>query len=65
MIRLWLDESGQGTLEYIVILSATVVGATALARQILKSLDAGVVRLGGQLERDLKTGRMKIDVWKN
>jgi Flp pilus assembly pilin Flp len=59
------DEQGQGTIEYIVILSVSVYGAVQLSRQILKALDAGVLRLGGQLEQDLKSGRAPLSVWEN
>jgi hypothetical protein len=59
------DEQGQGTIEYIVILSASVYGAVQLSRQIVKALDAGVLRLGGQLEQDLKSGRAPLNVWSN
>lgn len=62
---LFLSEEGQGTVEYLLILSATVLGATQLARQILNSMDKGVLRLGGQLEKDLKTGRAPLSVWEN
>lgn len=59
------DESGQATVEYILILSAVVTGAVALARVILASLDKGILILGGQLEKDLRTGRADVGIWKN
>lgn len=59
------DEDGQGTLEYIVIMTACLSGSIAMYRQILGVLDKGIVRLGAVLEQDLKTGRMPIDIWKN
>lgn len=62
---LYQDESGQSTLEYMVIFSASVIGATQLARQLQKAMDLGILRLGGELERDLKTGRAKLRVWSN
>ena len=49
--RLVREETAQGTVEYIVILSVAVVGSVQLMKQILKSLDAGILRLGGQLEQ--------------
>lgn len=42
-----------------------VVGAGALARAIMETLDKAILRLGGQLEKDLKTGRAPLSVWKN
>lgn len=62
---LFNDESGQGTTEYILILATTITGTVFLARGILSTLDKGVLRLGAQLERDLKTGRAKLGTWKN
>ncbi len=59
------DERGQGTVEYVLILSATVVGAAALARQIINALDNGILKMGATLERDLKTGRAPLDIWEN
>jgi hypothetical protein len=59
------DESGQATLEYILLLSFTVTGTIALARVIRDTLDKGVLRLGAQLEMDLKTGRADLSAWKN
>lgn len=59
------DESGQGVLEYVLLLSGTVIGAGLLARGILSSLDSGILKLGGQLEKDLKTGRAPLTVYQN
>jgi len=63
--RFLFDEKGQGTVEYLVILSASVIGATQLSKRILAALDKGILHLGAQLERDLKTGRAPLDVWQN
>ena len=65
MKRFIRNEEGQALTEYILILSVCVVGASALARGILKVLDQGVLKLGGQLEKDLKTGRAPLNDWKN
>jgi len=59
------DESGQSTTEYILILSVCVIGASQLAKRLLSVLDKGILRLGSQLEEDLKTGRAPLHVWKN
>ena len=61
--RLWADEQGQSTVEYILILAFAVVGAGAIASGIVKSIDSGILTLGGQLELDLKTGRITDDVY--
>jgi len=63
--RLILAEEAQGTVEYILILSVVVVGASQLMKLIIQSIDRGVLRLGGDLEKDLKTGRAPVSVWKN
>jgi hypothetical protein len=62
---LYEDESGQGTLEYILILSVTVLGASALGKAILNVLDNGILVFGGQLEKDLHTGKAPVSVWTN
>jgi hypothetical protein len=59
------DESGQGTLEYILILAATITGSIILCKQILMALDKGILKFGAQLEKDLKTGRASLGTWKN
>lgn len=59
------QESGQAITEYLLLLSIVVFGATALIRGIMSAFDQGILTLGGQLEKDLKTGRAKLSVWKN
>ncbi len=59
------DESGQGTLEYVLLLSVVVLAAGAFSRGVLKMLDSGILTFGGQLEMDLKTGRTPVNAWKN
>jgi Flp pilus assembly pilin Flp len=63
--RLIHDEEGQATVEYILILSVSVVGAGAIGRAVLGTMDRGIQRLGAVLERDLKTGRQPLGVWEN
>jgi hypothetical protein len=59
------DEGGQGTVEYILLLSITVIGAVTFSRAILNTLDKAVLRVGGQMEKDLKSGRAPLNVWEN
>lgn len=59
------DQSGQGLTEYVLLLSFCVIGASTLARGILKVIDQGILKLGGQLEKDLKTGRAPLSAWRN
>lgn len=65
ILNLMEDERGQGTVEYILILSASVIGAAQLGKAILSALDNGILKLGGDLEKDLKTGRAPLNVWEN
>ena len=65
LTELLLDEKGQGTVEYILILSVSVLGSAQIGKTILGLLDKGILRLGGQLEQDLKTGRAPLNVWEN
>ena len=59
------DEGGQGTVEYVLILSLTVVAASTISRKVIQALDKGIQSLGGQLEKDLKTGRADLGIWQN
>ena len=65
LVRFFRDEDGQAVIEYVLVLSATLVAAGMLARGILVALDNGVLKLGGQLEKDLKTGRAPLTVYQN
>lgn len=61
---LW-EEDGQAFTEYILLLSATMVGVVGITRLAIKALDKGVLNLGLQLQKDLKTGAAPLNVWKN
>ena len=63
--RFLRDESGQGTLEYVLILTFTVVAASALFRKLTELMDDGFKIFAAQLEKDLKSGRKPLNVWKN
>ena len=59
-------QSGQGILEYILILSFALTTSLALVRLLGNGLDRGMLVFGGQLEKDLKTGRTPVERgWKN
>lgn len=58
------DEGGQATVEYILLLLACVIAASQLGRRILDAIDSGIRFMGGQLEKDLKTGRAPLNVYK-
>ena len=59
------DQRGQATVEYILILSVTILGAAGLSRAIVGAFDSGILRFGAALEQDLRTGRSPLDIWKN
>ncbi|MBC7691383.1 MAG: hypothetical protein H7222_06400 [Methylotenera sp.] len=63
--RFFQEEEGQAITEYILILSVCLATAIAMGRGIMKVLDKGILKLGAQLELDLKTGRAPLRVWKN
>jgi len=63
--RFLSDESGQTTVEYILLLTLTISVSGLILKKITGLLDDGIVKLGAQLELDLKTGRMPSDAWKN
>jgi len=57
--------AGQATVEYILLLSIVVLGSVFLIKGIVTSLDDAVTVVGGKLEKQLKTGRDPISVWRN
>ena len=59
------SESGQGVIEYILVLIVAIILTGLLARVSKQAWDQGVLGLGGNLERSLKTGRAPASAWKN
>jgi len=59
------DDSGQAITEYLLLLSVIMAAALAFSRGLIRGISSGVLSLGGQLEKDLKTGRVKLGIWKN
>jgi hypothetical protein len=60
------SESGQGILEYILILGFALVTSVTIARLLSGGMDRGILLFGGTLEKDLKTGRTPVaSGWKN
>ncbi|MDR3607399.1 MAG: hypothetical protein P4M08_08465 [Oligoflexia bacterium] len=59
------DESGQAITEYLLLLLFTLGGAVLLARGLLSAMNTMILVLGGQLEKDLKTGRASLGTWGN
>jgi hypothetical protein len=61
----FLGEQGQGTVEYLLILSFVIFSASQINKQLIGTIDRLVLRVGAQLEKDLKTGRDPLGVWSN
>lgn len=58
-------QSGQGTIEYILILAFAVSSASLLSRAMKSAWEGSVLKLGGRLEQSLKTGRVPYSAWKD
>jgi hypothetical protein len=65
LFRFIQDDGGQGTLEYVLLLTFCIISASALFRRLIEMMDGGFQVFGAQLERDLKSGRSPLNVWKN
>lgn len=59
------NQSGQAVVEYLLILSISIVLSGLLFKGLNSSLDSGIRRFGMQLEKDLKTGRIPSSIWIN
>ncbi len=59
------SQSGQATLEYILLLSFVLSLAIGMSRTFITNIDRGIRRFGAQFEKDLKTGRAPLNVWQN
>ena len=59
------SRKGQATLEYILILAIVAAITVGVASVIRETLDGGILRFGGRLEQNMKTGRTSIDIWTN
>jgi hypothetical protein len=57
--------AGQATVEYILLLSFVLFACVGMTRAILGGIDRGVLRVGGGLEKQLKTGRAPGGIWSN
>ncbi len=49
----------------MLLLSLTLAGAVTFALALLKLINNLTMTLGGQIEKDLKTGRADLGVWSN
>lgn len=60
-----LNESGQGIIEYLLVLFVAIFTASVLAKFSKSAWDRSVLGLGGRMEQSLKTGRTPSSAWKN
>lgn len=51
--------------EYIIILAFCALAASTLMRKLMSFFDGGILKIGGQLEKDLKSGRSPLNTWIN
>ena len=63
--RFLKDDGGQAVTEYILLLSVVVGAGIALKNGIITAIDKGILLFGGQLEKDLKSGRAPVTIWTN
>ena len=63
--QIFVGHAGQAVVEYILILSLVAVGSATMTRFLLRTIDSGIARLGGQMSKDIKTGRASLGSWKN
>jgi len=63
--RFLQNSSGQATTEYILMLTIAVIISLLLTRGILEAVDRSILVFGGNLEKQLKTGRAPVNVYIN
>lgn len=59
------SQDGQTLIEYLLLLILVLGISITLSRNLTKALDSKVAKMGGALEKQLKTGRVPVDVWFN
>lgn len=59
------NQRGQATIEYVFLLGFAVSVAGYIASVLMGRLDGKVLELGGTLEKQLKTGRSPVSIWRN
>jgi Flp pilus assembly pilin Flp len=63
-IKTLRSETGQGTVEYILILLIAITVATLLSKGVSSIWQGNVNKMGGNMEQSLKTGRLPTNAWK-
>ena len=56
-LRLWRDESGQGTAEYVLILVGVVAAAMMFRKQIGEKLTTAMDNVGGKITGFTQSGQ--------
>jgi hypothetical protein len=59
------NQRGQASVEYILVLLLMLFFAGKTSKAIIGFLDSGILRVGGALEKQLKTGRVQLNTWRN
>jgi hypothetical protein len=59
------NRKGQSVLEYVLMIAIVMTFAGGMFKLIKNGVDQGVLGLGGNLEKSLKTGRISVTIWKN
>ena len=54
--RLWTEESGQGTTEYMLIIGVIVIAAIAAGYVLIEPFQDGVQALGARIQDALSSG---------
>ena len=63
--KILANQQGQASVEYILILTLMLVATTTLSKTMIDMLDTGILKVGGRLEKQLKTGRGQLSTWDN
>lgn len=58
-------QSGQAVLEYVLLIAIIAGLAGAMNRAILGGFDSSMLKMGGALEKRLRTGKADVTTWSN
>lgn len=56
---------GQAVVEYLLLLSIVGLFSLTLQKGLITTFIGSLEYLGGELQKDLKTGRASLGIWKN
>ena len=58
------NPSGQAVIEYVMLMAITVGSIVFLVRNLGKSMDKSVPRMGGKMEQQLRAGAAPPSIWR-